>query len=225
MSTRPDSTKTRPDVYQIITEQILDLLEQGVVPWKKPWRGGAAGRPKNLISKKAYRGINVFLLGIKAQSVGYDSSYWVTYKQAEQMGGHVKKGEKSTIVVFWKFLDIEKTADTGKKHIEQIPMLRYYRVFNVCQCEGVTIPDAPADTETLEFTPLQQCENVVAEMPNSPPIYHDGHGRAFYRPMEDSVHMPERDKFLSVEEYYSTLYKRRSKSVPGGGGLKVYHCS
>ena len=68
MSTRPDSTKTRPDVYQIITEQILDLLEQGVVPWKKPWRGGAAGRPKNLISKKAYRGINVFLLGIEGRS-------------------------------------------------------------------------------------------------------------------------------------------------------------
>ncbi len=65
-------SKPRPDVYQIITEQILDLLEQGVVPWKKPWRGGAAGQPKNLISKKAYRGINVFLLGIKAHSVGYD---------------------------------------------------------------------------------------------------------------------------------------------------------
>ena len=171
-------SKSRPDVYQIITEQILHLLEQGVVPWKKPWRGGAAGQPKNLISKKAYRGINTFLLGIKAQSIGYESAYWLTYKQAEQLGVHVKKGEKSTIVIFWRFLDIEKTADTGKKYIEQIPMLRYYRVFNVCQCDGVTIPDATPDDRILEFSPLQQCETVVAEMPNSPPIYHDGHGRA-----------------------------------------------
>jgi len=107
-------------VYQIITEKILEQLKNNVVPWKRPWIGGI---PMNLVSKREYRGINIFLLMLR----DFANPFWLTYRQAESLGGHVKKAEKSTIVIFWKKL--QKENDKGE--IEEIPMLRYYRVFNV----------------------------------------------------------------------------------------------
>ena len=90
------------DVYEMVTNRILEALENGTVPWRKPWTGGtAAGCPVNLKSKKAYRGINVFVLGLQ----GFSSRYWVTFKQAKDLKGSVKKGSKGTPVVFWKWID------------------------------------------------------------------------------------------------------------------------
>ena len=118
------------DVYEIITARIISQLESGTVPWHKPWSIGTHGGPQNLVSKKEYRGVNVFLLSC----MPYTMPYWVSYKQAQQLGGNVRKGEKSTPVVFWKWLEKEN-PETGKA--EKIPLLRYYRVFNVSQCEGI----------------------------------------------------------------------------------------
>src|SRR3989304_4631952 len=89
------------DVYQIITDRIISQLEAGTVPWHKPWQAGPHGWPKNLVSKKTYRGVNVFLLSCTP----YQVPYWVTFKQAKDFGGHVRKGEKSTPVVFWKWYE------------------------------------------------------------------------------------------------------------------------
>ena len=94
-------------VYEIITETIIKKLQEGTVPWHMPW---SSDGPKNLISGKAYRGINVFLLG----SLGYMSPYWLTFKQAQSLGGHVNKGEKSTPVVFWKTYSKMEQDETGK---------------------------------------------------------------------------------------------------------------
>lgn len=88
------------DVYQIVTDKIISMLERGVVPWRKCWNAGS-GMPRNLVSKKEYRGFNVFLLGASP----YSSPYWLTYKQAHDLGGHVNRGEKSSLVVFWKMLN------------------------------------------------------------------------------------------------------------------------
>ena len=209
------STSSRKDVYQIITDKVVGLLEQGTVPWKKPWKGGAAGMPKNAVSHKPYRGVNVFMLSITADSMGYNSSYWLTYKQAESLGGNVRQGEKSTLVVFWKWLEKEQTdPETGQKRTENIPMLKYYRVFNADQCENITIPNVPIeDNEPLDFEPIAACENIVDHMPHRPEITHSGQAQAYYRPSADLVHMPEKEKFMGVEEYYSTLFHELTHST------------
>lgn len=209
------SPSKRPDVYQIVTDKILELLDAGTVPWHKPWRGGAAGKPKNAISKKSYRGVNVFLLGMTAIMEGYDSPFWVTYQQAKQLGGNVRKGQKSTLIVFYRMFETSKTLDTGKIETKTIPMLRYYNVFNLDQCDNVTVPKAETvgKIDDLEFEPIEACEHIVAHYKDTPGIYHDGGGRAYYRPASDSVHLPERRKFENVEEYYSTLFHELAHST------------
>lgn len=198
------------DIYQTITDQIVAALENGVIPWRSPILGrSSAGQPKNLESGKAYRGVNTFLLAFTAYQKGYGSSYWMTYNQAKTAGGNVKKGEKSSMIVFWKQLDIADKA-TGKD--KKIPMLRYYNVFNAEQCEGVEIPDA-VKFEPLAFSPIESAEKLTADYLGAPSVLHDGGQKAFYRPSADSVHMPEQTRFASVEEYYSTLFHELSHST------------
>src|SRR5690242_3052120 len=112
------------DLYQEITSRILALLDQGVVPWRSPILGRTkAGHPRNLKSGKHYRGVNVFLLAFTAWGKGYGSSYWLTFNQAKARGGNVRKGEKASMVVFWKTYETtdEKTGET-----KTVPVLRYY---------------------------------------------------------------------------------------------------
>jgi antirestriction protein ArdC len=180
-------------VYEIVTERILDYISaNGVLPWRKPWH---TSTPKNLVSKKAYRGVNVFLLGMQR----FTSSYFVTYKQAAAKGGQVRKGEKSTPVIYFKMLD-KGTDDKGRKKL--IPLLRYYNVFNVTQCDGI---EAPVEHTDTPFEPIEECERIVNGWAGKPPIMHGG-GRACYSPSEDLISMPMRESFGKVEEYYSTLF-------------------
>lgn len=182
------------DVYQIVTDRIVRLLESGTVPWHKPWKGGNQW-PQNFVSRKVYRGINLFLLN----SAGYASPYWLTFRQVQSLGGRVKKGEQSFPVVFWKIFKEE-----GDDEARPIPFLRYYSVFNVAQCEGINVPAIPAET-TSKFQAIAECEQVVADMPKRPTINHKG-ARACYSPALDAVSMPEAKLFESSEEYYSTLF-------------------
>ncbi|RJP75716.1 MAG: DUF1738 domain-containing protein, partial [Candidatus Zixiibacteriota bacterium] len=115
----------KDQVYQLVTDRICNLLEQGVVPWRKPWNGGDSV-PQNLISRKPYRGINVFLLS----TLSYESPYFLTFKQAKELGGFVKAGEKACPVVFWKWLEKrdpegEEINEQGER-VSRIPLLRYY---------------------------------------------------------------------------------------------------
>ena len=123
------------NVYDIITERILKKLEEGTVPWRKPWQGGDAGIPRNVVTGFPYRGINAFLLA----AAGYASPYWLTFRQAKRRGGNVRKGEHGTPVIFWKWRDPEG-GEGGGEDERVIPVLRYYLVFNVEQCDGVFIP-------------------------------------------------------------------------------------
>lgn len=189
------NTKTeKSDVYQIVTDRVIELLEAGTVPWNKPWVGGAAQVPKNLASGKPYKGINLWLLGCAS----YSSPYWVTYKQAQERGGQVKKGEKSSLVTFWKMFEAEKDGQKKK-----IPMLRYYCVFNVEQCDGLDYPKE--NLPVREFNAIEQCENIVAAMPKQPILTHNEQ-RAYYRRSEDKVNMPKKETFDKPENYYSTLF-------------------
>jgi antirestriction protein ArdC len=181
-------------VYEQITERIIALLAQGTVPWHKPWKA-RTGLPRNLVSQKPYRGINVFLL----LSMNYESPFWLTFRQALQLGGTVRKGEKSCPVVFWKQTTFE---DKETREPQKIPLLRFYHVFNVAQCDGLKIGGEPVEEPVDEFI---KSEEIVAHMPQRPIIKH-GMARAFYSPREDCVGLPLRERFERAEGYYATLF-------------------
>jgi len=179
-------------VYDIITERVIALLEQGTVPWQKPFNV-ERGFPRNLVSKKTYRGINVFLL----HAMHYESPFWLTFNQAKQLGAHIRKGEKACPVVFWKQLEVE---DKATHEIEKIPMLRFYHVWNVAQVDGLNeLPDP------TPLAPTTKPAEIVANMPQRPEIKF-GMAKAFYSPAEDFVGMPNRERFTSEEEFYSVIY-------------------
>lgn len=190
----------RRDVYEIITERILALMDKGVNPWRRPWQTGPRRAPQNLLSRRPYRGVNVLLLGCSE----YAAPYWLTFRQALAIGGNVKKGEKASIAVFWKMLDArgdeEHPAEPGKK----IPMLRYYSVFNVEQTEGIDYPKP--DLPTFTHDPIAEAEKIVAQMPTPPSITHTDHERAYYREHTDTVNVPPLERFENAAEYYSTLF-------------------
>lgn len=184
--------------YQVITDRMIDLLEQGTVPWRKPWAGNDL-MPANLVSKKNYRGINVFLLAAMA----YESPYWLTFNQSKKLGGSVRKGEKACPVVFWKWLEVDDKKNPTRQ--KKIPMLRYYHVFNVAQCDGLDGHVPVMETENREFNPINEAEALATAMPDKPELTHT-HSRAFYRPAQDLVNVPRPELFNSDEEYYSTLF-------------------
>ena len=124
---------TRTDIYEIITERIITRIEaEGVLPWQQPWTNyeGLSGQPRNFITKRPYRGCNVWIL----TTASYRSPYWLTFKQAQSLGGTIRKGEKGVPVIYWQWID--KKDEEGS-----IPFLKYFTVFNVQQCEGFEIPD------------------------------------------------------------------------------------
>lgn len=180
-------------VYEIITEKVVESLKKGVVPWNQPWR--VTGH-RNMISKKEYRGINPFLLDLK----GFKSPFWMTYNQAKGLGGNVKKGEKGTMVVFWKMLK----KDDGKGSEKNIPLLRYYTIFNLEQTEGIDQKHVPVD-EKREHRPIADAEKVVAEFADKPTVSHGG-DRACYAPLSDRIEMPHPENFKTGEGYYRTLF-------------------
>jgi antirestriction protein ArdC len=187
------------DVYDRITRLVIDHLEKGTIPWKKPWRGGEAGHPRNFVTRHRYRGVNVFLL----TSAGFTSPCWLTYRQAHSLGGHVRKGERSTPIVFWRWLERE---DSESGETQKFPLLRYFSVFNV---EQVELPPSKSWAEAPEskpdFEPIAECERVVTSIPHPPSIEHGG-GVASYLPRLDKVLMPHPWAFEDRESYYATLF-------------------
>ena len=195
------------DVYQIVTEKIVNLLEQGTIPWRKPW-ATSQGMPKNLISMKEYRGINLFLLGCQQ----YSSPYWLTYKQATEKQCHIRKGEKSSLVVFWKMMDRNNADVVLNDTISncKLPLLRYYNLFNLEQCEGIESPTQ--EVQTYQFTPIQKAEQIVSSMKDRPEISY-GSNKASYTPISDKVRMPNETQFEKSAEFYSVLFHELGHST------------
>jgi antirestriction protein ArdC len=188
------STDTRASVADIITDLIIKKLEAGTVPWQRPWNG-AANAPQNLTTRKAYRGINAFLLA----NTGFASPYFLTFKQVQDKGGQVLKGATSFPVVFWSQVTVEDKEGGDDK---AIPFMRYYRVFSI---EQTTLPVPTTVEEVREFSPIEAAEKIVAGMPHRPEIKH-GQPKAFYSPSLDYVNLPKQELFKGDEEYYSTLF-------------------
>lgn len=195
---KTNTHKTPVDVYQIVTDRIISILEAGTAPWRKPWNYGNESGPLNLSSKKHYQGINCFLLACSP----YASPYWLTFKQAQERGGSVRRGEKGYPVIFWKIYEKEDAnAEDGKKNI---PVLRYYTVFNLEQIEGITPP--ASDMETWhQHDPIEAAEQVILTMPNRPTVEIGG-TQACYSPIRDCVNVPELFRYEQPEEYYCTFF-------------------
>jgi antirestriction protein ArdC len=189
-------------IYEMITQSIIDKLEQGIVPWRKTWQAGMS--PRSLTSKRPYRGVNHFLLSMS----GFESPFWATFNQIKKQGGTIKKGEKGTVIVFWKWLKEKKDGvETG----ETIPLLRYFRVWNTDQTEGLKVPEWET-VKPIDFNPILEAEKVVENMPQRPEIFHAGTA-AFYRSKDDTVTMPKADTFESPEAYYGTLFHELAHST------------
>src|ERR1700726_892376 len=192
------------NVFEIVAEQVIKQLESGVAPWRKPW---SCEPPCNLVSGKEYRGINPFLLA----SQGYGSRYWVTFNQANKLGGHIRKGEKSSIVTFWNIGEEKTVRDADGNTRKSKPfLLRYYRVFNVEQTEGIA-DKLGLGNATPRVASIDECEAIINRMPNAPAMQQDA--RAWYRPSTDTVGMPSQSLFNSSEEYYSTIFHELTHST------------
>ncbi len=196
-------------VYEIVTGQILEQLEQGVVPWSRPWKVDGLA-PANLATGRAYRGINVLLLGFRAGS----TPWWLTFRQAKALGGRVLRGAKSAPVVFWRWAEKRNSeGETQDEEIaERIPVLRYYRVFNLDQTEGIDEERIPR-LSTEEAEPMEAAEAIVAGYPDPPSVEHRAQPRACYAPVSDTVTMPPREVFESATGYYSTLFHELAHST------------
>lgn len=185
------------DVYERVTGKIIALLEQGTCPWKQPWQGCA---PTNISTGKEYRGINHLLLNC----IGFESPYWLTFKQAQRLGGSIKAGEKSpAFVVFSDTYLSKKTLPDGTETTEPRWVLKYTPVFNITQAKGI---DAPADTGSgrSALHPIEACEQFMADLRERPMI-ETGQMAAFL-PGSDRIVIPALDRFKDVESYHSALF-------------------
>jgi antirestriction protein ArdC len=200
---------SRPSIYQTVTDRIISSLKEGVIPWEKPWktpRYAGGPFPRNFYTGKPYRGINVLLLW----SSEYNSPFWLTFRQAQALKGSLRKGEHGTPIVFYKHLLEHITKDEeATSEDERVPfVLRHYTVFNIEQCDGLTLPEISEPAIAPEISEDELCESIVTGWENRPALYLNSPSeyRAYYRPSTDSAHMPARSRFADVPHYYSTLF-------------------
>lgn len=197
----------KTDIYELITNRIIQQLGEGVVPWKSPYFS-KVGFPRNFSTGKAYQGINVFLLG----SLRFTSPYFLTFIQAKELGGYVKKGEHGSLVVKYGTYTKEDEQTPAGEDAETRRYLKAYTVFHASQIEGIKFPP-PANLPELSVTEkTARARAIVAAMPNAPAIQ-EGSAIPCYRPASDSVHMPERGFFDSEDAYYATLFHELTHST------------
>ena len=189
------TTKQETEAYCIVTNGIIEQLEQNIVPWQMA--GSEAGYPRNLINKVPFRGMNVWRLA----SLGYQQNYFVTYKQLKELGGTVRSGEKGHIVAFWK----PKQTDVFETEEKAQLVFGYYMVYNIAQCDGLLevceIPQSP-----YSISSFGAGEEILEMMPNRPVIKHTRQKQGYYNPVKDFISMPKPETFPSTESYYSALF-------------------
>lgn len=189
------------DTFAAVTERIIAQMEQGIIPWQKPWI--SAGKAISHATGKTYSLLNQMLLGRPGE--------YVTFKQCQEAGGYVKKGEKASMVVFWKWIE-QEDEETGE--VKEIPFLRYYNVFHIDQCEGLTAKytqEAPANPVTVD----EAADEIITSYCTREGVnlIHEEGDRAFYRPSTDSITVPHIRQFTATAEYYSTVFHELTHST------------
>ena len=188
------------DIYQAITDRIISEMEQGNIPWMKPWISSGAAISHS--SGKPYSLLNQMILGRPGE--------YLTFKQVQEEGGRVKKGEKSSMVVFWKWIE-QKDEET--EEVKKIPFLRYFNVFHIDQTEGIKpkyaneLPNVASHDE--------EADRIIADYLNRSGVKlsHEDGDRAYYQPSTDRVVLPLREQFKNTAEYYSTAFHELTHST------------
>lgn len=188
------------DIYQAITDKILAAMEQGVLPWRRPFNCSVSPVPVNLTTGRPYRGINLFLLNLAAWQLEYPKNVWLTFNQARKLGGHIKKGEASQLVVFWKSHTIIEEAKNQEPVEKIVRVARTYHVFNVGQCEGIS-----KTNHLAQAAPLGSAAEIYAAYPETKPEVLVG-TKALYLPTRDQVRIPDIAHFETPAGYYATLF-------------------
>lgn len=198
------------NVYEMVTNRIIEQLENNIVPWEKPWSGTLDGA-FNRVSKKPYSILNQMLLK-------YDGEY-ATFKQWQELGGHIRKAEKSEIIVFWKMYPIKEKQDDGTEIIKTIPLLKYINVFHISQVDGV---EPLKQKVTHDIEPIEKAEKILNDYWNREniTIEHVKGDKAFYSPMFDKIQLPLFEQFKQSEEYYSTAFHESVHST-----MKTSRCN
>jgi antirestriction protein ArdC len=188
------------DIYAEVTSRIIEQLEHNIIPWQKPWI--SSGSAISRATGKPYSLLNQMILGKPGE--------YVTFKQCQQEGGKVRKGEKSSMVVFWKFIEQEDEETHEKK---QVPFLRYYNVFHIDQCEDISAKYKKRTEQIAQ--PDETAEQIIAEyiQRSGVKLIHQEGDRAFYRPSTDSITLPQLSQFENAAEYYSTTFHELTHST------------
>lgn len=210
---KKNENSKKVDVYQMVTDRVMAQLEQGIIPWQKPWKNIASGCEDDLAisysSRKPYSFLNQMLLGRNGE--------WLTFKQIKEMKGSIKKGAKAGMVVFYKRIVVkEKVQDAEGNEKEKqsvIPMLKYFNVYHIDDCTGIDTkiqPKPAEDEDEVTIEPIEAAEKVIngyLSREKSLKLHNDRpSSRAFYSPMFDEVTVPMMKQYDVKDEYYSTLF-------------------
>lgn len=213
--------KTTNDIYQMITDKMISELENGMIPWQKPWQNATNAGCISHTTGKPYSMINQILLGDRAGE-------WLTYKQVVNEGGKVRKGEKASFVVFWQMVEkvvkseqVEEVSDdesttisATRETVKHYPVLKSYNVFHIDQCDGIK-PRFENKAKTYDHTPIEVADEIVnlyAEREQLKVNICDSN-RAFYSPVQDFVQVPKIEQYAVKAEYYSTLFHELTHST------------
>lgn len=191
------------NVYEMVTERIIKQLEQGTIPWQKPW-GGVRSGAFNRISKRPYSLKNQLLLEHPGE--------YCSFQQWKSLGGHIKKGAKSEFVVFWKIIDVEEKNDKGEIEKKKLPLLRYYNVFHISQVEGVEPLKEKLNTE---IEPIEEADRIIKEYVDREHITFKEciSDKAFYRPMTDTVVVPLKEQYKNINSFYQVAFHEITHST------------
>jgi antirestriction protein ArdC len=220
MATTAKSTTSFKDTYQEVTDAVIKALEAGTVIWQCSWN--TVGLPKNITTNTPYRGWNIFWLNFHTMLKGYQAPYYITYKQAQQLGGTIKKDESGTKIIYWAIINVKQdnaansneeqataTYNDEPQRTKLVP--KAHTVFNIDQTEGIEFPTITSSIKSKNEG-IEACEQVVADMPNRPHILTNG-SQAYYTPVSDVVVVPNLQSFTSAEEYYNTLFHELAHST------------
>ncbi|MCC3750842.1 MAG: ssDNA-binding domain-containing protein [Halorhodospira halophila] len=202
------------DLYQEVTDKIINALEEGVVPWVQPWDDKtaaiASGFPVNALNDHPYRGTNTLILWAEQAIRGYSTSRWLTFKQAKEAGGHVRKGEKGTLATFFKRIPVQKKDRAGNPVYDEegnpetkiVPFIRGFTLFNLDQVEGLDERYWHPGTVSQELDSVEAADAIV-EASGADIVFRGT--RAAYTPELDRIQMPPQESFGTSEGFYATL--------------------
>ena len=219
--------ETKTNVYQIITDTVINLIDDGNIdslPWIKPWKDGV--NPQN-ITGHVYTGINHFLMVLACRKFDYNYPLFVTFKQAKEAGTFIKKGEKGHIITFWRLMKFEKENEAGEKEVNTIPLLKCYTVFNLDQLNEIPksakkkiIEIDKLRVASVAVDPIESAENIISGYTDKPEIKHSmDDTQAYYKLTSDEINMPDQKLFKDQPSYYKVLFHELGHSTGHGKRL------